>query len=300
MIALVAVLGLATASAQDAGARRLFDQGNEALETGRFAEARDLFRESLALGPNAGTAFNLAVALRGTGQTIEAVEVLDGLIDGTYGSLSSAQREEAERFRTATAAEIAVVHVRVSGAPRVEVRLDGRRLATLAEGERAELRADPGDHVLTASAPRRETAEERIALDRGGSRVVELALRPSADARVGTLIVEAIDDTDVLEIVGVGRGTGTLRRELAPGSYEVIVSGPSGRRESRVALDAGETLRVRLDGESESVLASPWLWTGVSAVVLGLLIGGLFLFVETEDPPVTDPVYPVVTTLAVP
>ncbi len=291
---------LAQAPAAASGARELFDEANEALVTGRFAEARDLLRESLALAPNAGSAFNLAVALRGTGQTLEAVRVFDSLLEGQYGALSANQRREARRLRRATSGEVAVVHVRATGAERIEVRIDGARVATTEEGERIEHRVDPGEHVVTASAPRRETAEERVTLDRGGSRVVELALRPSADALLGTLVVEASDPDDELEIVGVGRGTGTLRRELAPGSYDVIVDGPTGRRESEVDLDAGETLRVRLSAEGRSVLASPWLWAGVAVVVIGLAVGGIFLFGDHEDPPVSDPVYGVVTTLRMP
>jgi hypothetical protein len=159
---------------------------------------------------------------------------------------------------------------------------------------------DPGEHVVTATAPRRQIEERRVELERGSSRQLRLALEMSADARLGTLVVEALDPDDVLEIVGVARGTGSLSRDLEPGSYEVVVSGPAGRRESTVDLDAGTTLRVRLEADSGGVLTSPWLWTGVGLVVVGLVVGGLLLFVESEEAPVSDPVYGVITTLSAP
>jgi hypothetical protein len=305
LFAALATLASASSSfAQDgasaARARELFDQANQALGTGRFAEARDLLRESLALAPNVGSAFNLAVALRGTGEILEAVRVFDALLGGEHGALSRDQRSEAERLLRATRGEIAVLHVSASGAERIEIRIDGTRVGDVGPGDRLEHQVDPGEHVVTASAPRRETAEAPVTLDRGGSRRVELALEPSADARLGTLVVEASDPDDVLEIVGVARGTGTLRRELVPGAYEVIVDGPSGRRESEVELDAGDMLRVRLAAESSGVLASPWFWGGVAVVVIGLAVGGVLLFGESEDPAVTDPVYGIVTTLRAP
>jgi hypothetical protein len=34
--------------------------------------------------------------------------------------------------------------------------------------------------------------------------------------------------------------------------------------------------------------------------LVGLAIGGIFLFADFEDPPVSDPVYGVVTTLTLP
>ncbi len=300
-VTLVLSAGVARAqSREDREARRLFEEANTALESGRFAVARNLLRRSLSLGPNAASAFNLGVALRGTGETLAAVAVFEGLLEGERGEISAGQRREVQRLLRETRAEIAVLHVHVEGAETIEVRVDGERVAEASDGETIEHQVDPGEHVVTATAPRRQTEERRIELDRGSSRRLSLALEMSADARLGTLVVEAVDPDDVLEIVGVARGSGTLSRDLEPGAYEVVVSGPAGRRESTVDLDAGTTLRVRLEADSGSVLGSPWLWTGVGLVVVGLVVGGLFLFVEGEDAPVNDPVYGVITTLSGP
>lgn len=278
-------------------ARELFQQANAALETGRFAEARDLLRRSIELTPNPASAFNLAVALRGTGETIASAATFERLLEGEYGELSAAQRREAERLLHETRAEIAVLHISATGADAVELRVDGQRIATAAAGEVVEHQVDPGERVVTASAPRRETAERRVDLPRGGSLRVAFELEPTADALVGTLVVEAVHPDDVLEIVGVGRGTGVLRRELEPGSYTVIADGPAGRRESTVDIDAGTTLRVRLEPADTGILESPFFWLSAGLVVAAALTAAILLFTTREEDPVQDPVYGLVVTL---
>jgi hypothetical protein len=298
-IVLVAALVLGShaasrAEAQQGDARALFEQASEALDTGRFAEARDLLRRSLDLTPNPATAFNLAVALRGTGETLASVSTFDDLLGGRYGRISGSQRAEAGRLRAQTRAEVAVLHIVARGADRIEVRVDGRRIGVLEDGERRAHEVDPGPRVVTASAPRRETVERRLELARGSSERVELELLPSGS---GELVVEAIYPEDVLEIVGVGRATGTLRREVPPGDYEVVVSGPAGRRESLVTVEPGQTLRVRLERERASAWTSPWLWTGVGAAVAGLIVAGVLLLGDRVEDPIQDPVYGVVAAL---
>jgi hypothetical protein len=288
---------LARAQVPEEEARALFQQANVALETGRFAEARDLLRRSIELTPNPASAFNLAIALRGTGETIAAVATFDRLLDGEYGQLSAAQRREAERLRHETRAEIAVLHISATGADEIELRVDGQRAGTASAAEVVEHRVDPGTRVVTASAPRRETAERRVDLPRGGSLRVAFELEPTADALVGTLVVEAVHPDDVLEIVGVGRGTDVLRRELEPGSYTVIADGPAGRRESTVDLEAGTTLRVRLEPADTGLLESPIFWLSAGLLVAAALTAGILLFTTREEDPIQDPVYGLVVTL---
>ena len=72
VFALVVGALTATAAAQEpppdpAAARALFEEANGATAAGRFADARDLYRRSLALQANPATAFNRAVALTRTG-----------------------------------------------------------------------------------------------------------------------------------------------------------------------------------------------------------------------------------------
>jgi hypothetical protein len=150
---------------------------------------------------------------------------------------------------------------------------------------------------VAAFAPGRHVAEKRVEVVRGGSVIVELRLLPTEAARVGTLIVEGGDPSDVLEIVGVARGTRTLTRRLVPGTYDVSVSGPSGRRSARATVEAGEVLRVRLDQERRSAWRNGWLWTGVGLAVAAIASGVVLMTVEVTRDPVSDPTWGVVHTL---
>lgn len=287
----------AQGASEEATARELFERARAALNTGRFAEARDLLRRSLSIRPNAGSAFNLAVALRGTGEPLAAIDVFDRLLADEYGELDANQRAQARQLKAEASAEVAVLHIRATGADRIEIRVDGERLGTVGPGERLRTRVNPGTRVVTASAPGHETEEVRVDLARGGSRRIRFELETAEDAPYGTLVVEAVHPEDVLEIVGVARGTGTLRRELEPGVYEIEVRGPAGNRSTEVELEPGQVLRLRLSGESDSLARSPWLWTGVGLVAAGLATGAVFLFREQTEDPVTDPTWGIVQTL---
>lgn len=299
VVAIVVAVAVAPAAAraddvQDA--RRRFDEGKAALTTGRFAEARDHFRASLALAPKAASAFNLAVALRGTGEPVEAVTVFEVLLEGAYGELSNRQREEIDALLERTRAEVAVLTVRIAGAASAEVRIDGRRLATLQEGEARSQSVDPGPHVVSATAPMRALAERRIDLPRGGREEVVLELAPSSEALRARLVVEGEPD-DIVRIVGVAEDAVMLDRTVRPGRYRVEASGPKGRRATDVELAPGETLRVRLEAEKSSAFASPWLWSGVAVVVIGAVVAGVVLSRDRIDDPVRDPTYDVISAL---
>jgi serine/threonine protein kinase len=140
----------AIAGEDEALARRWFDEGRHALSTGRFAEARDLFRQSLEKVPKVGSAFNLAVALRGTGESMAAVAVLDRLLAKELGPLQKAQREEAEALRRQTQAEIGVVLLRDPSPPNLNLKLDGIEVTPDPSGA---ILVDAGSHRIEASAP---------------------------------------------------------------------------------------------------------------------------------------------------
>lgn len=96
------VAGVVPAAAQDTPepararteARELFVRADALLTSGRFAEARDLLRRSFDAFPAAPTAFNLAVAARGVGRSVEAVSWLDRLVGGELGALDAARLAE--------------------------------------------------------------------------------------------------------------------------------------------------------------------------------------------------------------
>ncbi len=276
-------------------ARALFDQGRTALTTGRFAEARDLFRRSLERVPKPGSAFNLAVALRGTGEATAAVATLDQLLSGAYGPLDKSQRSEAEALRTQARADVATLRIRITSAAPATVRVDGRATELPADGA---LSVDAGTHVVEASAPGHRTAEARVDVVRGATAELRLALTPLAVT--GTLILEGEPD-DRVRVVGVAEAAGALERALDPGRYVLEAEGPSGgRRTLDAEIVAGQTLRVRLQPESRGEDGGvPWLWLGVGgAVVTIAAVVITAVAVSGSGPePISDPTYGVIQTL---
>lgn len=284
----------AIAGEDEALARRWFDEGRHALSTGRFAEARDLFRQSLEKVPKVGSAFNLAVALRGTGESMAAVAVLDRLLAKELGPLQKAQREEAEALRRQTQAEIGVVVLRDPAPPNLNLKLDGIEVTPDPSGA---ILVDAGSHRIEASAPGHHPKEARVEVERGGRAEVELRLDPILRPTTGTLIVEA-DPEDLVRIIGAGEARGGLEQNLDPGRYRLEADGPSGLRAIEAEVIAGETVRVKLQPEPQSVLQSPWLWIGVGVVVAAGVVVGVLAFGGGPEP-IRDPVYDVIQTLNV-
>lgn len=269
-------------------ARTLFEQGRAALTTGRFAEARDLFRRALVLLPKPGSAFNLAVALRGTGEAKEAVATLEALLGGAYGELDRARRAEAEALRAQAQADLASIRVTLESPVPARVRLDGREVLLPADGR---LVVDAGTYALEATAPGHHTAEARAEVARGGTADVRLVLAPVR--LTATLILEG-EPEDRLRVVGVAEGRGRLERALDPGTYQLEADGPAGLRTTEAQLLAGQTLRVQLVPEERPW---PWLWIGLggAALVAGTIAA---VVVASGSPdPITDPTYGVIQTL---
>lgn len=281
------------ASAQEADARRLYERGSAAYQAGRHAEAVEYFQQSLDLVRNAGTAFELANALRFAGRPVRAVEVFDGLLDRDYGSISNSQRQEVSRLRAEALSETASVVVSIEGAPEAEVRVDGDATGTVTARSPLEVRVDPGEHVLRVASPRYVAAEERLALRRGERRMLELVLEIDRQQALARIILEAASPDYALEIVDVAQGTGTLERELEPGDYTVRVSDGTDSRTTQVTLEPGSTTRLQLDVEVEgSAWTSPFLWLGIGVGVAALVAGGILLFaVDRTADPIQDPVF---------
>jgi hypothetical protein len=299
-LALASLLSVLPAHAQEAPeieARALFDQAIADIGRGRYSVAVEKLRRSLELAPRTATAFNLGVALRGTGESVAAVAVFDAILAGDYGALDEPRREQVTALRAEVAREVATLTVRVVEGTSVLVAIDGREITTLERGAETTVTVDPGTRRVTGQATDFEPASLEVAVERGGRQTVELRLRPARDDRPGVLEVRTDSEEARLEIVGVGEGIGTLVRRLAPGEYRVRAIEDGDRIESTVAVVAGRRVRLTLEVPSSSALESPWLWLGIGALVAGGAALAILLLVNREGDPVVDPVWGVVEAL---
>lgn len=268
------------------------------MQAGRFAEASQRLLASLELAPRAATAFNLAVALRGTGDVLAASVRFERLLAGEYGKLTASSRQQAERLLTETRAEVAVLTVRIRAqVPGAELRLDGVPVTRTEDA--IELRVNPGARTLTYVAPDHESLDQKIVLARGEHRAVEVRPIASVDHREGILQLESSDRAATLRIEGHASGSSPLIRRLPPGSYRVSIKLGSNERTTQLSVPAGRTVRVVLDApKGRPLLASPWFWISVGAAVVAVGVTTTIVATQTvEREPRRAPVWGLVEAL---
>ncbi len=175
-----------------------------ALESNDPTLARDLFESSLERCQRPSTAFNLALALRRSGEVRRALSVLRDVLAGDLGVLDAEQRAFAEEALTLTRGDLATVVVTVSLAdvdgsvddtdrePRVEVQGDDtdERGVELEPGVPHALEADPGRRTLRFRGPCLRESSREVTLTRGErvevSMIVERDEACIASSRIGT------------------------------------------------------------------------------------------------------------------
>jgi len=162
-----------------ARAQALFEQGLEALDTGRFARARDLLEDAVILYPTASLAFNLAIALRGTGQTVEAASTIEALLEGRFGPLTEERRQEAESLLSAVSSEVGTL--RLSTRPRAAVLVDGVERGHVNDTGELTIAVSAGERVISARLSSGETGQAQVSVEGGDTVDVSIALRSPLD-----------------------------------------------------------------------------------------------------------------------
>ena len=278
-------------------ARALFDEALAAIGAGRYDEAVESLRRSLELEPRSATAFNLAVALRGTGDLLAAEEVFRGLLEGRYGELDESRTSQVTALLTEVREQIGLLRIRVSGADDPVLTVDGEP-AEIGAGGTAEVRVNPGERNVLATAPERRPVRRTVEVVRGSEVDVELALEVLLDERPGVLVVESGVAGAVVEIAGHGSETGRIERELPSGEYTVRVTGDDGTRTTTVDVPAGRRVRLALDPPETGLFEQPWVWVAAGVLVAGGIGVGIYLLATREGDPYVDPVWGVTEALS--
>ncbi|MFK8004440.1 MAG: hypothetical protein AB8H86_33040 [Polyangiales bacterium] len=172
-----------TVTAAQESAMERHQLGAAALLEARFAQARDFFREAMNLAPNGGSAYNLALALRGTGESTEAIALFEQLLDGEFGPVGDTQAEDMRRWIVEERGALATVEVNVEGPAEAALRVDGRGVGTATLGEPLTLHLDAGRRTLMAEADGFRISEEVIFAERASQTRLTLSLVASAQER---------------------------------------------------------------------------------------------------------------------
>jgi hypothetical protein len=173
--ALAAVLGvthLAHADGDSAGAQALFDQAKKLMAEGHYAEACPKLEESQRLDPGSGTLLNLGVCYEHEGKIATAW----GKISEARPAARVTHNEDRERVARQRAATLMpkiphiVVHIADGNdGAGIEVKRNGQLIGKAQLG--TEIPADPGEHVIVASAAMRKAWTTHITLEGNGQTV---------------------------------------------------------------------------------------------------------------------------------
>ncbi len=277
-------------SAQDAEAgdraeaRRLFEGGVEALDDQRYAEASELFTQSLAIRESAIARFDRALALRGAGRYRAALADLELVLEQTQAARHRDLQTQATRMRDELRESLARVEIRVVGGA-----------DTLTVNDEA---LDP-DETQTAGV---DPGTVRIRVERAGFEPVlrELVVEPGQSASIeiradetpiaASVRIETSPEHAEIEWAGrvVGAGHATVEEVLRePHAFELVVRADGFETdERRITLGPGANERVSV--ALAEVGATPlrqrwWLWTAI-LVGAGALAAGLFLGLRQDFP----------------
>ncbi len=301
--ALVFVLGALPASAygqtvarpaeacSQGEARAAFEEGLLAFAERRWSDAAPAFERALACRPLPVVNYNLALAYRGLGRRIAAIEAFERYLDApdvdvTPERLQAIRDEVAEMRR-----QVVELTVTVSP-PTAQLRIDDRLFATSGGGalsfpaERP-LRLDPGAHVLTWTAPEHTPVRWSEEFRAGFRDARVVSLRP---LREGRLVVEtSAADAAVYvnrERVGAGR---YQSGPLEPGSYEVELRADGYQAFVR-RVDVGRTGVVRIDASLQRNALPRWV-IPVAVVGGALALGGIIAAVVGATAEEARPLY---------
>jgi tetratricopeptide (TPR) repeat protein len=167
--ALLCVLGVVprAQAAEPAVAEALFREGKALLGKGDLAAACPKLEQSERLDPSSGTMVNLALCHEKQGKTATAWAeyLVAARMARTQGKAERAQA--AERYASALEPKLSYLTISVSSkAPGMVIRRSGTELDESALGSR--LPVDPGNQVLTVSAPGKKSLELKLEIKANG------------------------------------------------------------------------------------------------------------------------------------
>ncbi|MFO0637561.1 MAG: PEGA domain-containing protein [Polyangiaceae bacterium] len=303
----VAMHGSARAE-EDPSAREDFVQGTERVRESRWAEALEAFERSAAKRPHPVTSFNIGVCERALGHSTRAEQAFVASLADTSAPLPEPVRRDAEAFLSEVRATVAEALVEVSPGDALLL-VDGRPLrrapsgawvAGISPGGRAEavslgpsparivLRADPGPHVILMSKQGFTDAVVRLGLA-PGERPGPAPKAVLAQDRLPGRIAVTSAPSGVVTVDGLDVGETPVTVERTPGLHRVKVRKAGFvPYEVELRVEAGQdtSLRAPLRPDSPSVLARPWFWGGLVALVGGAALVTYFVArPEPEVPP---------------
>ena len=154
-----------TATPAQSAYEPLIEEALQAYETGRYAEARSMFRKAHALNPTSRTLRGIGMCSFNLGDYTDAVYQLEQALVDTRKPLSEDQLAHTRDLISRANARVGRFRLRLTP-PEAVLRVDGNA-ALILEGN--ELLVETGQHEIEARAPGYLTAHNNLRVD-GGDR----------------------------------------------------------------------------------------------------------------------------------
>lgn len=231
-------------------ARRLFREGAQAAEEGRWLDARDRFRRALSVRPSPLLHYNLAYACQNAGYLVEAVDQYRSFLRIDNEPANAARRVAAQRAIAAIEPSLARINVSVANDEALaELAIDGRTIPQGLWG--VEIPLDPGEHFVDARSVRGSLANRMATVREGETLHVTLTWTAPAATEIdgGAPTADASSEAGTITV-----------RPLPP------------RREVAAPTSTIERVRNRLienAREADATGARPWERTFVLYGLLG-------------------------------
>lgn len=162
-------------------ARETHERGMAALESQKFAEARDHFLEALRLHPGQGSAFNLGLAYRGTGQAGKAIDIWERLLAGEFGEVPESARTEVRTLIEEMRQARGRIEVRLEAPDTATVLLDGEDRGSVRSSDPRVFEVDAGQRLLRLQAEDHLPAERSVTVQGGATKIERFVLEAAAD-----------------------------------------------------------------------------------------------------------------------
>jgi hypothetical protein len=155
--------------ANSAAAQALFESARDLMKKGKYAEAVPKLEESQRLDPGSGTLLNLGICYEHQGLTASAWTTYLEAVASARADGKADRAKSAQQHADALSPRLARLTIRPPADPvaGLEVRRDGTLVGAGQLG--SPIPADPGNHVVAATAPGRKAWQTTVVLREGAS-----------------------------------------------------------------------------------------------------------------------------------
>ncbi len=260
-------------------ARTSYDIARILYRDGDYAGALSKFRRAYESSHDARLLWNMAACEKNLRRYRRVLELVDRYLAEGGDALTADDREQAKRFQAAVKTLVAEVRIEVNEAG-ADVLVDDDSVGVSPVTEPVVV--DMGQHRFRAKKSGFVEGVVTREVEGGGAVTIKIELvREVHEARL--VIVAA--PGDVIAMDGRRLGEGRLDTSVPAGPHVIEVTAPGKRRRSiEIVLRDGERRDIPVDLERESATRWPWFVAG-GAVLVGLVVGGYFLFRPKEPEP---------------